>query len=90
MKRPTGMPGPAGFDSASRTSEFMPTEQIEIPEGASFVKVTRTINRPITTIFDCIIDVELTRIFPRGGPARRERRRERVAVQFPGSLLKYG
>ncbi|MGC1469378.1 MAG: SRPBCC family protein [Sphingorhabdus sp.] len=34
------------------------------PPGAPFVKITRTIERPITEVFDHVMNVDLTRIFP--------------------------
>jgi len=39
-------------------------DRIPIPDGTPFVKVTRTINRPIQQTFDYIITVDLTHIFP--------------------------
>jgi hypothetical protein len=42
-------------------------DKIEIPAGAPFVKVTRTINRPVKETFEHVINVDLTHIFPRVG-----------------------
>ena len=42
----------------------MALDRIPIPDGAPFVKVTRTINRPIQQTFDYIITIDLTHIFP--------------------------
>ena len=42
----------------------MALDRISIPDGAPFVKVTRTINRPLQETFDYIINVDLTHIFP--------------------------
>jgi hypothetical protein len=39
------------------------------PPNATVAKVTRTINRPITEVFDYIVPVSIPHIFPRSGEA---------------------
>ena len=41
--------------------------QTSLPKGALFVKVTRTIARPVTDTFAYIVPVDVTHIFPRQG-----------------------
>jgi|EndMetStandDraft_6_1072998.scaffolds.fasta_scaffold140134_2 hypothetical protein len=45
----------------------MPTFQKSLPQDALFVKVTRTIARPVPEIFAYIVPVDVTHIFSRNG-----------------------
>jgi hypothetical protein len=45
----------------------MPTFQKSLPQDALFVKVTRTIARPVAETFAYIVPVDVTHIFPRKG-----------------------
>jgi len=45
----------------------MPTFQESLPRDALFVKVTRTIARPVPETFAYIVPVDVTHIFPRQG-----------------------
>jgi hypothetical protein len=49
------------------TENLMSQYQNSLPKDALFVKVTRTIARPITTTFKYIVPVDVTHIFPRQG-----------------------
>jgi Polyketide cyclase / dehydrase and lipid transport len=46
---------------------LMSRYQDSLPQGALFVKVTRTIARPVTETFQYIVPVDVTHIFPRQG-----------------------
>lgn len=45
----------------------MQTDKFSILEGTPFVHVTRTMNRSIKDVFDCMIDADISYLFPRKG-----------------------
>ena len=45
----------------------MQTDKFSIPEGTPSVHVTQTMNRSIKDVFDCMIDADISHLFPRRG-----------------------
>lgn len=45
----------------------MQTDKFSLPEGILAVHVIRTINHSIKEVFDCLIDADVSHLFPRRG-----------------------